>query len=113
MRDCDHKGGVRQRGARQGRVGVIGQITHDNHEKIAAVFGKPVNMGKHYAQLRKVKSAEELEWFRIGAWFSDLGMQGLADAARPGVSERELANAVERAVIAAEGEDAAGDTAAE
>ena len=90
---------LRRRGAKQGRVGVVGQITHDNHEKIAAAFGNPVNMSKHYANLRKVKSQEELEWFRIGAWFSDLGMQGLAQASRPGVSERELANAVERAYV--------------
>jgi Xaa-Pro dipeptidase len=47
-------------------------------------------------KLRRVKSKEELDWFRIGAWLSDRGMEGLRGAIAPGASERELANAVER-----------------
>ncbi|MDB5570940.1 MAG: xaa-Pro aminopeptidase [Hyphomicrobiales bacterium] len=90
---------LRRRGAKPQRVGFMGQIGHDAHEILSAAFGKPVNLSKDYVRLRKVKSAEELDWFRIGSWFSDLGMQGLADNAKPGVTERELANAVERAYV--------------
>ncbi len=40
-----------------------------------------------------------LDWFRIGAWFSDRGMEGLRDAISAGASERELADAVERGYV--------------
>ena len=47
-----------------------------------------------------VKSAEELDWLRIGAHFSDLGMAALRDGLRPGLTERELGDLVERAYVA-------------
>jgi Xaa-Pro dipeptidase len=67
---------LEQRGASRDRVGVIGPLG-----------------------LRRVKSSEELDWFELGAWLSDLGMAALRDHARPGVSERELANHIERAYV--------------
>jgi Xaa-Pro aminopeptidase len=47
-----------------------------------------------------IKSAEELDWLRIGAHFSDLGMAALRDGLRPGLTERELGDLVERAYVA-------------
>jgi len=47
-----------------------------------------------------IKSAEELDWLRIGAHFSDLGMLALRDGLRAGLTERELGDLVERAYIA-------------
>jgi Xaa-Pro aminopeptidase len=47
-----------------------------------------------------IKSAEELDWLRIGAHFSDLGMMALRDGLRPGLTERELGDLVERAYVA-------------
>jgi Xaa-Pro aminopeptidase len=47
-----------------------------------------------------IKSAEELDWLRIGAHFSDLGMLALRDGLRPGLTERELSDLVERAYVA-------------
>lgn len=88
-----------RRGAKPGRVGIIGQLGYEAHGMLAERFGKPVSLSKAYVELRKVKSAEELEWFRIGATFSDLGVKALAEASRPGASERELANAVERSYV--------------
>jgi len=47
-----------------------------------------------------IKSAEELDWLRIGAHFSDLGMMALRDGLRSGLTERELGDLVERAYVA-------------
>ena len=46
-----------------------------------------------------MKSAEELDWLRIGAHFSDLGMAALRDGVKPGLNERELGDLVERAYV--------------
>ena len=88
------------RGARPGRVGVIGPMSFEQHDKLAARFGAPVNLNRRYTQLRQIKSAEELDWLRIGAALTDRGMLALRDVLRPGSSERELADAVERSYVA-------------
>jgi len=88
-----------KRGAKSGRVGVIGPLGFDAHAALSTRFGPLVNLNRAYVNLRRVKSAEEHDWFRIGAYFSDLGMAALRDTSRPGVNERELANAIERAYV--------------
>jgi Xaa-Pro dipeptidase len=90
---------LEQRGARESKVAVIGPMNFDAHAALTARFGKITNLNRAYVRLRRVKSAEELDWFRLGAWLSDCGMAGLHAAIRPGVSERELANAVERGYV--------------
>jgi Xaa-Pro aminopeptidase len=90
---------LEKRGARAGKVGVIGPMNFSQHAALAARFGAVVNLNRAYVRLRRVKSAEELDWFRIGAWFSDRGMEGLHSAIAPGTSERELANAIERSYV--------------
>jgi Xaa-Pro dipeptidase len=90
---------LEKRGARENRVAVIGPMNFDAHGALAARFGKITSLNRAYVKLRRVKSAEELDWFRIGAWFSDRGMAGLRAAIKPGVSERELADAVERGYV--------------
>lgn len=88
-----------KRGARPGRIGVAGPMGFDTHAALSERFGSIVNFNRAYVNLRRVKSPEELDWFRIGAHFSDLGMAALRDTARVGVSERDLANAIERAYV--------------
>src|SRR6185312_7898529 len=90
---------LKRRGARQQRVAMVGPLTAEQHTVLSDAFGKTKNLNRDYIRLRQVKSAEELDWLRIGAHFSDLGMAALRDAIRPGVSERELGNAVERAYV--------------
>ena len=46
-----------------------------------------------------VKSEEEIEWLRIGAALSDAGWNALLNGTRPGLTERDLANLVERAYV--------------
>ena len=52
--------------------------------------GPGTDLGRDYTRLRQVKSAEEIDWLRIGAHFTDLGMLALRDNLRPGLNEREL-----------------------
>jgi Xaa-Pro dipeptidase len=91
---------LERRGARTDRVGVVGPLTFEQHAVLSARFGKVVSLNRAYARLRRIKSAEEIDWMRIGAHLSDLGMAALRDHAKPGISERELSNAIERAYVA-------------
>ena len=90
---------LERRSARQDRVATVGPISADQHAALTAKFGKLKNLNRGYIRLRQVKSAEELDWLRIGAHFSDLGMAALHDGLKPGLSERELGDLVERAYI--------------
>jgi Xaa-Pro dipeptidase len=91
---------LERRGARPGRVGVIGPMTFEQHEKLAARFGAPANLNRRYVRLRQIKSAEETAWMRVGAALTDRGMAALRDGLYPGLSERDLADLVERAYVA-------------
>ena len=91
---------LERRAAKDGRVGVIGPMTFEQHAMLAAKFGTIANLNRRYVRLRQVKSAEELDWMRIGAAMTDRGMLALRDALRPGLSERDLADIVERAYVA-------------
>ncbi len=90
---------LERRGARQDRVATVGPISAEQHAALTAKFGKLKNLNRDYIRLRQVKSAEELEWLRIGAHFSDLGMAAFRDGIKPGLNERELGEIVERAYI--------------
>lgn len=91
---------LEKRGSRGGRIGWVGPLTADQHAQLAARFPKLVNLTRGYIKLRQVKSAEEIDWLRIGAHFSDLGMLALRDNIAPGISERELGDRIERAYVA-------------
>jgi len=91
---------LEQCGARGGSIAFIGPLTADQHAHLSARFPKIVNLTRAYTKLRQVKSAEELDWLRIGAHFSDLGMAALRDGLQTGMNERELGDLVERAYVA-------------
>lgn len=88
-----------RRRAQSGRVGVIGPMTFEQHATLAGKFGTIKNLSRAYVRLRQVKSDEEIDWMRIGAALSDRGMAALRDGLRPGLSEREIADQVERAYV--------------
>jgi Xaa-Pro dipeptidase len=90
---------LEKRGSRTERIGFIGPLTVDQHAQLTAHFPNIANLNRAYVKLRQVKSAEELDWLRIGAHFSDLGMAALRDGLKIGMSERELGDLVERAYI--------------
>ncbi|HEX3162800.1 MAG TPA: M24 family metallopeptidase [Pseudolabrys sp.] len=89
-----------KRGARENRVAMLGPVTADQHAALSAKFGKLTSLNRDYVRLRQVKSPEELDWLRIGAHFSDLGMAALRDGVKPGLNERELGDMVERTYVA-------------
>lgn len=88
-----------KRGACEHRVATIGPLNAEQHAALSARFGRPKSLNRDYIRLRQVKSAEELDWLRIGAHFSDLGMAALRDGVRPGLNERQLGDLVERAYV--------------
>jgi Xaa-Pro aminopeptidase len=90
---------LERRGARADRIAMLGPVTADQYAALSAKFGKLKNLNREYIRLRQVKSAEEIDWLRIGAHFSDLGMAALRDGVKPGLNERELGDLVERAYV--------------
>jgi Xaa-Pro dipeptidase len=90
---------LEKRGARENRVGVIGPLGFAQHAALAARFGKVADLNRAYVRLRRVKSQEEIDWLRIGAWLSDRGMAGLRDGLAIGLTERALGDLVERAYM--------------
>jgi Xaa-Pro aminopeptidase len=89
-----------QRRAQTGRVAVIGPMTFEQHATLSEKFGAVKNLNRPYVRLRQVKSAEEIDWMRIGAALSDRGMLALRDGLRAGATERELGDVVERGYVA-------------
>src|SRR5262245_32141341 len=69
------------------------------HAALAARFGNIADLNRAYVRLRRVKSQEEVDWLRIGAWLSDRGMAGLRDGIAVGVNERALGDLIERAYM--------------
>jgi len=90
---------LERRGARADRVATLGPMAAEQYATLSAKFGTLKSLNRDYIRLRQVKSAEELDWLRIGAYFTDLGMAALRDGVKPGLNERELGDVVERAYI--------------
>ncbi len=88
-----------RRGARSDRVAVIGPMNFEQHGLLAARFGRIANLNRAYVRLRRVKSPEEVDWLRIGAWLSDRGMAGLRDGLTAGLDERALGDLIERSYM--------------
>ena len=91
---------LKRRGAAKDRVAVIGPLGAEQHAALSEAFGKIATLNRQFVAHRRIKSAEEIDWLRIGAWLSDLGMAALRDNARPGMSERALWDVVERGYVA-------------
>jgi Xaa-Pro aminopeptidase len=87
---------LKRRGAK--RVGLIGPLVVPKYKLMESEFAV-VLLDAEYVRLRLVKSEEEIEWLRLGAALSDAGFRELLDNTRPGLTERELANLVERAYV--------------
>jgi len=88
-----------RRGAKVGRVGVIGTLTYTQHDILAARYGRAIDLNAAYARIRLVKSAEELDWLRLGAAMSDHAIAALRDELKPGLTEHDLADIVQHAYV--------------
>jgi Xaa-Pro aminopeptidase len=90
---------LERRGGRGRRIGVIGSLGYEAHRKLAAFAAEVVDLNAAYTRLRLVKSPEEIEWLRFGAALTDGAVRAVHANARPGISERELGDLVERAYV--------------
>src|SRR6266478_730931 len=80
------------------RIGVIGPLSGARWKALEAKF-ELISLDADYIKLRLVKSEEEITWLRIGAALSDAGMAALVAGTRPGMTEHELGNMIERAFV--------------
>jgi Xaa-Pro aminopeptidase len=78
---------LERRGARGGRVAVIGPLGYRAYAALAE-FASPVPLDDAYARLRLRKSSEELDWLRIGCRFTDDAVRAIHEQAGPGTDER-------------------------
>lgn len=92
---------LRARGLSEGRIGIVGPITYKQYDVMRETLPRVewVDFIPQMMQLRLVKSAEEIEFLRKGASFSDLAIMALEREARPGIDEYELAAIVEGAYL--------------
>jgi Xaa-Pro dipeptidase len=88
-----------KRGAKGESVGVIGSYGHSLHEKLITAGIKPIDLNPAYTKLRMVKSSEELDWLRVGCALTDLAVEALERELRPGLTEYQLADIIERAYV--------------
>lgn len=106
VRPCEGRGieqplsELRRRGAAGRRIGVIGPLPWRQAARLGELGSELVSLDADFSRLRLVKSAEELEWLRIGCELTDRAVEALRDGARPGVDERELGAIVEAAYLA-------------
>lgn len=82
-----------------GRLGVVGNFTVSQHEKISAATDALVDMGGDYTSLRLIKSEEEHDWMEIGTILSDVGIGAIPKGLRIGMTEYELGDVVERSYM--------------
>lgn len=88
---------LQRRGAQ--RVGVIGPLLVPRFRQLEAAF-PTVGLDGDYTRLRiYAKSDEEIQWLRVGAALSDGAFASLLKEARPGMTECELADLVERGYV--------------
>jgi len=87
---------LKKRGAK--RIGLMGPLLARKQRELEKEFSV-VELDAGYVRLRLIKSEEEIDWLRIGAAFSDAGFASLLENTKPGLSERQLGNLVERAYV--------------
>lgn len=87
---------LKRRGAK--RIGVMGPLAAAKYRQLEQNF-ETVGLDAEYIRCRTIKSEEEIDWLRIGAALSDAGLAALLAGTRPGLTERELGNLVERAYV--------------
>lgn len=80
-------------------LGIIGPHGPRFRDALVGAGIEVVDLDQEYTRLRQIKSAEEVEWLRVGAALSDLGVAALAEGLQSGLTEWQLADLVERAYV--------------
>jgi Xaa-Pro dipeptidase len=82
------------------KVGVIGPLRFDAHQRLAESGGDLVRLDADYQRLRLVKSSEEIERLEVAARLSDQSITAIVEKVEVGMDERQVAAIVETAYLA-------------
>jgi Xaa-Pro aminopeptidase len=82
------------------KVGVIGPLRFDAHQRLAGSVGDLVRLDGDYQRLRLVKSPEEIERLEVAARLSDQSIEAIVEQVEVGMDERQVAAIVEAAFLA-------------
>lgn len=92
---------LRRHGAGGGRVGLVGDFAH--WDVVAWAAELPgigfTDLNREFRALRRLKSAEEMEFVRAAAGLCDLALEALREGVRPGIEERHLQRIIEDAFL--------------
>jgi Xaa-Pro aminopeptidase len=80
------------------KVGLVGLLGPAKLRRLGERL-ELVDLNPAYVELRMVKSDEELDWVRAGAWLSDLAIEAIFKNARQGMDERALWRLCEEAYV--------------
>jgi len=80
------------------KIGVVGPLVGPRWKILESKY-QVVSLDNEYTKLRLIKSEEEISWLRVGAAMSDLGMAALVKGTRPGMTEHQLGDLIERTYI--------------
>jgi Xaa-Pro dipeptidase len=80
------------------KIGLIGPMSAAKLRRLGERF-ELIDLNAAYVELRLVKSDEELDWVRVGAWMSDLAIESILKNAREGMDERALWRLCEQAYV--------------
>ncbi len=96
---------IKELGLEEGTIGIATMKVMPAYAYAALKKGLPraklVSAGDVLLQCRRIKSAEEMEFIRKSGECADVGLQAIAEAARPGVSELELVALCDAAMVRA------------
>ncbi len=92
---------LRDLGISSGRLGYVGDVPVQTYLTWQRELSdlRCIDVTRAFRRLRLVKSAEELEWLRKGAQFTDHALQALIDGVKPGLKEYELGALIETAAL--------------
>lgn len=98
---------LKELGVDREKIGLVGvgplskSIPHDHYEQLAAAFpnARFEEFTSALHEIMKIPSEEELEWFRKGAHYSDLGYEAMVETAAPGKTDNEVYAAVHHAYL--------------
>ncbi len=92
---------LKRRGLHRGGIGLAGPLPWFSYERLRGLLpdARIVPFNQVFTDLFMVKSEEELEWVRRGAALGDRACEALERAARPGITEFDLAAIVQGAYL--------------
>jgi Xaa-Pro dipeptidase len=89
-----------RRGKGKMKVALIGSLPYEIFEAIRSSSGcEIVDITRSANEIRAIKSEEEIKWLKRGAELTDKAMEAIEEELKPGMSEFEAINIIERSYI--------------